>query len=502
MLDRGPRSEKWEALMTLARFLSGALALGAFALSIPIRAQTPGAEAPPLMRLNVLALDSNRQPVSDLNLGDLQVLDQGQPQRIVYFHRKAAAPAGQAEPGVLSNRAQRIPHVTAILFDLMKQGRGYALDAYKKVGHSLQQLESGENVYLYVLAMDGSLVPVHPIPPDPSVPAADDKTWTQQIESQFDKLMKSLIRGRPTGITEEDVAKKTYVAMETLARQLVLFSGERNILWVMRDVQTVSNPKNTCSGDWLDCALYVPHLAVTLERTGVAVNPVTYANDLNADTNRGMVEFAGLSGGRPFFGDDIRAILSRFGSDPAGGYVLGYEAAPGSFDNKFHRVKVTTERKGVKIEVRQRYYAYPDPRPPMGRAQDALLAAIRSPFDDPQIGLRVTASPVSGAQKAIHLKVQIDPADLFLRDEGGVFTGHVTALVAGYAASGVAGAPLPSDFNLRLTKEQREAAAKNGFPFEQDFPIDAATTKVRVLVFDHSTGSVGSLSVPVGASQP
>jgi VWFA-related protein len=482
--------------MTLARFLTDTLAFGVLALSIPMQAQ------PPLMRLNVLALDNKGQPVSDLNPADLQVVDQGQPQRIVYFHRKAAAPAGQTEAGVLSNRARRIPHATAILFDLMNQGRVDALDAYKKVGRSLQQLESGEYVYLYVLAMDGSLVPVHPIPQDPSVAAADDKTWTQKIEAQFDKLMKSLIRGRPAGITDEDVAKKTYVAMETLARQLVLFSGERNILWVMRDVPTVSNPKNTCSGDWLDCALYVQHLAVTLERTGVPVNPVNYANIADPNTNRGMVEFAGLTGGRPFFGDDIRAILSRFASDPAGGYVLGYEASPENFDNKFHRVKVTCERKGVKIEVRQRYYAFPDGRPPMARAQDALLAAIRSPFDDPQIGLRVTASPVPGAQKAIHLKVQIDLSDLSLRDEGGFFTGHITALVAGYAASGVTGAPLPADFTLRLTKEQRETAAKNGFPFEQDFPIDNATMKVRVLVYDHSTGAVGSLSVPVAASQP
>lgn len=488
--------------MTLARFLTGALALGVFALWIPMQAQAPGAAPLPLQRLNILALDSNGQPVSDLNPADLQVVDQGKPERIVYFHRKAPAPAGPTQPGVLSNRGERLHHATAILFDLMNQGRPDALVAYKLVGRSLQQLESGEYVYLYVLAMDGSLVPVHPIPPDPSVPAADDKTWTQQIESKFDKLMKSMIRGRPAGIGQEDVAKRTYVAMETLARQLVLFSGERNIIWVMRDVPTVSNPKNTCSGDWLDCALYVQHLSVTLERTNVPVIPVNYANISDPNTNRGMVEFAGMVGGRPFFGDDIRTILSKFATDPAGGYVLGYEAPPGNFDNKFHRVKVTCERKGVKIEVRQRYYALLDSRPPMMRAQDALLAALRSPFDDPQIGLRVTASPVSGPPKGIHLKVQIDPSDLYLRDEGGVFTGHITALVAGYGANGVAGAPVPADFNLRLTKEQRETAAKNGLPFEQDFPIDNATTKVRVMVYDHATDAVGSLTVPVTAPKP
>jgi VWFA-related protein len=484
--------------MTLVRLLSGAFALAAFTFPVAAPAQT----APALVRLNVLALDNKGQPVGDLNPADFQVTDQGKPQRIVYFHRKGAAPAGKAAPGELSNRVPLPPHATAILFDLLNQSRVDALDAYKKVGHSLQQLESGQSVYLYVLAMDGSLVPVHPIPQDPLVAAADDKTWTQQIESQFDKLIKSLLRARPAGMTDEDFTKKTYVAMETLARQLVFFSGERNILWVMKDVPTVSNPKNPCSGEWMDCALYVPHLTVTLERTGVPINPVTYANITDPNTNRYMLEFAGMTGGRPFFGDEIRTILSRFASDPAGGYALGYEVPPESFDNRYHRVKVTCERKGVKIDVRQRYYAFPDARPPMMRAQEALMAALRSPADDPQIGLRLTASPASGTQKVIHMEVRIDLSDLSLREEGGVFAGHVTVLVAGYSANGLAGDPVPGDFGLRLTKEQRETAAKDGLPFAPDFPVNSGTKKIRVLVYDHASGAVGSLSVPVGASQP
>lgn len=479
--------------MTLVRFLSGAFTLAAFTFPVPAPAQT----APALVRLNILALDNKGQPVGDLNPADFQVTDQGKPERIVYFHRKGASPAGKVAPGELSNRVPLPPHTTAILFDLLNQSRVEALDAYKKVGHSLQQLESGESVYLYVLTMDGSLLPVHAIPQDPLVAAADDKTWTQGIESRFDALIKSHLGARPAGMTDEDFTKKTYVALETLARQLVFFSGERNILWVMKDVPTVSNPKTSCSGEWMDCALYVAHLAVTLDRTGVPVNPVTYANITDPNTNRYMVEFAGFTGGRPFFGDELRTILSRLASDPAGGYALGYEAPPESFDNRFHRVKVTCERKGVKIEVRQRYYAYPDARPPMMRAQEALMAALRSPADDPQIGLRLTASPVSGAQKVIHMQVRIDLSDLSLREEGGVFTGHVTVLVAAYSANGLAGDPVPADFGIRLTKEQRETVAKGGLPFAPDVPVNSGTKKIRVLVYDHASGAVGSLSVPV-----
>lgn len=484
--------------MKLSRYFAGALAAAAFLFSINIRAQAHGGAPQPLfLRLSVLALDNKGQPVSDLNAADFQVTDQAKIQQASYFHRKGAALAAAAKtapPGEVSNQATLPPHATVILLDLMSQKSSDGLESFKRVGRSLQQVESGDSVYLYILGMDGVMIPVHPLPPDPLVPAADDKTWTKDIDAQLQKMTKPLFRSRPAGLTQEDVVKKTYVAMETIARQLAFYSGERNILWVMKDVPTVSNPKAPCNGDWLDCALYTQHLTVTLDRAGASLYAVTYANITDPNTNRGMVEFTGMLNGRAFFGDDLRTILGKLAADPAGGYVLGYEVPADKLDNTFHRVKVTCERKGVKIETRQRYYAYPDNRQPVARAQEALMAAMKSPFDDPQIGLRATAAP---AEKTAHLQIRIDPADLSLREDGGAFIDHVTTLLVGYTAKGTAGSPVPADYNLRLTKQQHDAVLKDGLSLTQDFPLDGDTQKIRLLIYDHTSGAVGSLSIPL-----
>lgn len=487
--------------MTLASIMSGVLAFAAIALPT-LQGQTPPPAPPPdLMILNLLALDSKGAPIGDLTPADLQVVDQGKTEKIIYFHRKGITPT-PAAPGAYSNRAQAPGHATAILFDLMNQNRVDSLDAGKKLGHMLQQLESGESVYFYILGLDGALIPVHPIPADPLHPAADDKTWTQTAEAELEKLMKGLNRSRPAGVLQEDMVKKTYLAFETLAKQLTYFSGERNIVWVMKDVPSVSNPRNVCSGDWLDCALYVPHLTVTLMRAGVPVNPLTYATITDPNTNRGMVEFAGLTGGRPFFGDDIRTVLAKLVSDTAGSYVLGYEVSSDNWDNKFHRIKVTSDRKGLKLDARQRYYAYADNRPPAARMQEALLAAVRSPSDDPQIGIRATVAPAPGGQPVVKLQAQIDANDLVLREEGGFLKDHVTILLVSYNDKGPIGSPVPQDFDLRLTKEQYAAALKDGLPFPPDVPVDPSVKKLRILVYDHPTGAIGSLTVPVPGAKP
>jgi hypothetical protein len=466
------------------------------ALSLPLLAQAPPAPAGPgFVRLNILALDDSGRPVTDLKASELQIVDQNKPQRVAYFHRKSY-PLAKTGPNQFANRAAAPARTTAILLDLMNQPRVEALDSAKHLARGLQQMSSGEGVYLYALGLDGTLIPIHAMPADPLVPNPDDKTWTQQAQAGIDKAV-NLVRARPRGMLQEDGVKKTYLALETIGKQLALYSGERRLIWIMRDHWTVKDPKKpTCVDDWFDCALYVPHLEVTLERTDVPVHLLVYALVSSPDTNRGIVDTAGLLGGRYFLGTDIREVLSNLNASLDGEYVAGYEVAPENADSKWHHLKVTSTRSGVKITTRQRYFAFPETRPPMAKAQDALVAAMKSVSDDPAIGIRATATP---AEKALHLQITIDASDLALREQGGAFSDHVTVLLAGYGDTGQIGNPMPGDFNLKLSKEQYDSVMKDGLPFAQDFPVDSAIRKVRLLIYDHSTGSVGSLTVPVPA---
>jgi VWFA-related protein len=469
------------------------LALAACAL--PAQAPAPNAAPSGQVSLSVAALDSSGEPVADLKREDFQVSDQGKPQTVVFFRGKASMLPGPLAAHEYSNRsAGDPPHSTVILFDLLNESQSDRLEAWHKIGRSLQQLESGESLYLYLLTMEGTLSPIHPI----GSGSGDNRTWTQQVEKTLDKAMKAASHSRPSQMDDQElVVKKTYVALETLANQLAAFPGRRDIVWVTSGMPNVWNPKNPCNGDWVDCALYVAHLSVTLDRDKTGVNPLLYTSNPSPDVTRDLEQIAGLTGGWMYVGEDIRSVLKQVTRDGAVSYSMVYDPGPDNWDSKFHKVRVTTERKGIKLRAKQRYYAFPDRRPEAARQQAALAAAYQSPSDDPNIGLR--GSVLAEAGKTAQLQVRINPADLLLREEGGAFTGAVALLVADVGAAGPIGEPALSNFSFHLTREQRDAAMKEGLPIAQAHAVNDAVQKVRVIVLDQGLNTTGSLTIPVGA---
>ena len=219
---------------------------------------SPAADTAGQIRLSVTALDSGGQPVDGLKSDDFQIADQGKPQKIIFFRAKQSAT--EAIPNDYSNRAS-MPHTKVIVFDLLNEPLSDRLNVWHSLGKSLQQLQSGGSLYFYLLTLEGTLSPIHEI----GGTAGDDKTWTQTIEKTLDKAMKAANHNRPAVMDDQEmVVKKTYVALETLANKLAPFPGRRDIVWITNGMPNVWNPKTPCNGDWVDCALYVPHLAVTL----------------------------------------------------------------------------------------------------------------------------------------------------------------------------------------------------------------------------------------------
>lgn len=448
------------------------------------------------IRLSVTALDSSGQPVGDLKVDDFQVTDQGKPQKIIFFRGKANATT--PSPNDFSNRGVvAIPHTTVILFDLLNESQSDRLNVSRKVGHALQQLASGDSLYFYLLTLEGNLTPIHAIGPK----AEDDATWTQQIEKTLDKAMKAANHTRPAQMSDQEiVVKKTYVALETLGNQLAPFPGRRDIIWITNGMPNVWNPKTPCNGDWVDCALYVPHLGVTLEKDNVAVDPVSYSSNPSPDMTRDLEQLAGLTGGWTYIGEEIDAVLKEVARDTASSYTLVYDVPIDSWDSKFHKIRVSSERKGVKLRVQQRYYAYPDKRPEPVRQHTALAGAYQSPLDNPEIGLRAAISPGADPGKTVHLQIRVNPADLLMHENGDHFTDDLTLLVEDIGIAGPIGEPAVMNSSVDLSREQREAALKDGITISQDHPINASVKKVRIIVLDPGSDEVGSLTIPAGTA--
>ncbi len=470
--------------MTITGKLICSLALAASML--PAQAQSS------LIRLTVTALDGS-QPVDDLKAADLQISDQGKAQPIVFFRKNPGAPqAATLAPHEYSNRTGAAPHSTVILFDLLNQNQADRLDAWHKLGRSLQQLESGDSLYFYILTLEGNLVPIHEI----GSKAGDDKTWTQTVEKTFDKAMKAASHARPSQMNDEElVVKKTYVALETLANQMVALPGPRDIVWITNTMPNVWNTNKQCSGDWVDCALYVAHLAVTLGSDNVAVDSLSYTSSPSPTMTQDLEQIGLLSGGSSYFGDEIRTVLTKLALDAAHSYSIFYNPPAENWDSKFHKIHVTSERKSLKLRVKQRYYAFPDQRTEAAKQQPTLAAAFQSASDDPGIGLRATATPGADPAK-VHLEIRVDAADLFLREEGDNFTGGLTFLVADMDATKPVGDPMINGMPIKLTREQHAAVMKDGLPLAQDHAITPAVQRLRIIVLDQGSSIAGSLTIP------
>ena len=111
--------------------------------------------------------------------------------------------------------------------------------------------------------------------------------------------------------------------------------------------------------------------------------------------------------------------------------------------------------------------------------------------------MRAEISPAAD-QKGVHLEVRIKPADLSLHESGGYFDGSVTFLLGDFGASSPLGKPAVNTFSLHLTREQHDSAMKEGVPLQQDHALAAGAEKLKVIVLDNSTITVGSLTIPVG----
>jgi hypothetical protein len=305
---------------------------------------------------------------------------------------------------------------------------------------------------------------------------------------------------------------------------LAPFAGRSDIVWVTSRIPFALPPK-TCSGDWIECALYVPHLSVTLDSAGVVVNPFSYSGNQGQaltnigekgqnlaeqakdpansrwamegmggsgsdSTTRTWDDMAGLTGGHAYFSADMGAVIKQLEAIASTTYAIAYEPHE-SWDSKFHKVKVTCDRKAVKLDAKQRYYALPDTRPAAEKAQGTLVAAYQRASDVSEIGLRASVS--SPAPNMAHIEILVDPADLQLHESGGEYTGQLTVLLSARAAAGPQGDPTLAPQAVKLNREQLKA----GIPIARDYPIDGATQKVRIIVLDQAANSVGSLTVPI-----
>jgi len=179
-------------------------------------------------------------------------------------------------------------------------------------------------------------------------------------------------------------------------------------------------------------------------------------------------------------------------------YLIGYSPAAEDWDGKYHKLRVACARHGVRILAKQGYYAYPARRLANDQ-QTSIEAAKLSAVDAAGIGLRVSVSPSEKGPGAVHFQIAMEAADLTLSRQKDGYDGQVTVTFLVYNKDGSEAASKPEPFHLQLTPEQYDQAKKNGAPLSEDMAVNENVEKVRILLVDSGSNSVGSVTIPISA---
>jgi VWFA-related protein len=476
-----------------------------------------------LMDLNVVALDDHGRPVTDLTADDFQISDAGRPQKISFFRRNGESSnqnkARASGPNQFSNRAGGdARNATVILFDLLNLGYGARAFAANEIVRNLGGLESADSLYLYLLSVNGKFFQVHgislgevPTPQSPGMP------WTQQIKPLMDSALRAVRGFRSPDIDVFVRIQLTFAALEALGEQLSAVPGRKIIVWVTDGIPVALGENRSDTGFPIDFTPQIRQLSEVLERSDIALYPVRQimlgrSDNIGAESGgagatggagTGLQSiatlnlFADLTGGRRSTDKDIGGVVQLAMNDLKFYYQIGYDVPPNYWDNKFHKLRVTSKRKGLRIQAKTGYYAW---KAAAGsHTRSAFTAIAATPFDAEEIGLRATVSADAEEGGTELVNLRIEARDIALAQEGDSYTAHLRIMSVGYLPNGLIQSGPVTPLDIEYTTAERDQALQDGISFAEKLNASHGETRFRVMVFDRGSNAVGSITIPATA---
>jgi VWFA-related protein len=476
-----------------------------------------------LMDLNVVAMDDHGRLVTDLTADDFQISDAGKPQKISFFRRNGESSgrnrARASSRDEFSNRAGGGPrNATVILFDLLNLGYGARGFAEKEIVRNLGGLESADSMYLYLLSDRGKFFQVHGVSPgEAPVPQPPGIPWTRQIKQMMDLALRAVMGFRSPDIDVFVRTQLTFAALEALGEQLSAVPGRKIIVWVTDGVPLGLGEMRSDTGFPADFTPQIRQLSEVLERSNIALYPVRQimlgrSDNIGAESGgagatggsgTGLQSvatldlFADLTGGRRSAGKDIGSAVQQAMNDLNFYYQIGYEVQANNWDNKFHKLRVTSKRKGVRIQAKTGYYAW---KAAAGsHTASAFTAIAAAPFDAEEIGLQGTVSANAEEDGSQVVNLRIESQDIALAREGDRYTGHLRIMSVGYLPNGLVQSNPVTPLDIEYTTAERDQALRDGISFAEKLNASQGEIRFRVMVFDRGSNAVGSITIPATA---
>ena len=405
----------------------------------------------------------------------------------------------------------------------------------------LEQIEAGDHVSVYMLGRELRVLQdfsgdsarlvaeLKKYQPEPAA-AMDDSLPRERLgyhmearprgEDLLDPFLKSGA-GRGVAFETETRLRVTAEALTAIANHFAALPGRKALIWVTGVFPPLLYPSGYgpsahTGKDALQSEL--EEAVRALNAADVAIYPVDaralmqpeqlqQKASLRSETAEGelsrrenMNEWAAFTGGREFVrGAGISGAIRAAVADSATSYELGYYADGTSGIGDVHSLAVSVRQIGVQVHVRQGYVKQ-GPLHLTPQERRALLAnAARSPIDATGVGMsvRVMGSAVAGAQM-LEARVQFSAQDAAFAERDGQRTAAVDVVFVQLDAKNRIVDSSDETFDLKFSPERFRQVLKDGLNYSKRIALEGDAVTLRVVVRDATTGTVGSVTIPVG----
>lgn len=360
-----------------------------------------------------------------------------------------------------------------------------------------------------------------------------------------DQMLQSIMRFEQERVAFQTDLRINYTvsAMKAIARSLSGYPGRKNLIWISEAFPINIDPNLELTSDPFagtrNYSQQIGEAADALTDAQIAIYPVdarglmtsslfdasNSGNDkfgrsrgrnptlmTNAISNENaalaavhgtMQEMAERTGGKAFYNrNDIDGAIRRSIEDGSTYYTLAYYPENKNWNGKFRKIKITTERPGVKLRYRLGYFAV-DPKSysDQNQKQRAQVFGDALDLDSPvATGLLFEAGVVPPSDKTNKVVVNfaVDSRALnFENGADGLHHAEVVCVVQAYSTKGKLIKTELSTIAANLKQQTYDKVMQGGFPCQQAIDLPAGAYLLRLGVRDGHTGLIGTANARV-----